>query len=912
MPLVPTQWLAEHVEIPEGLTAQELAAALVKVGLEEETIHSAEVTGPVVVGKVLARSPEKQKNGKVVNYCRVDVGEHNDASGTGKEPSDLPSRGIICGAHNFDVGDYVAVSLPGAVLPGGFAISARKTYGHLSDGMICSALELGLGEDHDGIIVLAAAGDDEAVKKLPGVGCDVLPYLGIGGETLEINITPDRGYCFSMRGVAREYHHSTGAAFTDRGLPESRQNFLDPGETADSIPSGTENGFAVEVRDGSPIHGNVGCDRFVTRIVRGIDPKAESPKWLRDRLTAAGMRPISLAVDATNYVMLDLGQPLHAYDLDKMRGPIVVRRARAGERHTTLDDVERTLDPEDLLITDDGAERVLGIAGVMGGADTEITGETVNVLIEAAHFDPVSIARSARRHKLASEASKRFERGADPELPPVAAQNVVDLLVKYGGGTAGDEVFDLRNFPAPEAQDFRLSEVERLTGLDLSDERIIDVLREIGCEVEVPEDGASGASGESNADRPAPAGNGSVGGSGDVEETENGALESGEKTVRVTPPTWRPDLIGPAHFVEEVARLVCYDEIPVRLPRANVGRGITAVQRARRDAARTLAEQGWVQVLSYPFISADALERQGIAAGDERRRLLRLANPLQEDAPYLRSSILDSLLETARLNVSRSNPSVAVFEQGLVTRPENLVPAAPAGVGARPSDAELKALHCAIPSQPHHVAGVACGPKAPAAYGYAPEPWDWRDAIEAAFSVAACAGVDAVAEAAECAPWHPGRCARIQSKDGRTVGYAGELAPAVCKAWGLPARSVAFEVDMDALTGAESGKATSSLAPLEVKPVTTAPAAKEDIALVVDSDVTAAQVENVIRKAAGDLLESAVLFDVYTGDQVGKGKKSLAFALRFRSDHTLTAEETAGVRKRIVKAARKSGAELRA
>ena len=908
MPLVPTQWLAEHVEIPEGLTAQELAAALVKVGLEEETIHSAEVTGPVVVGKVLARSPEKQKNGKVVNYCRVDVGEHNDAPGTGKEPSDLPSRGIICGAHNFDVGDYVVVSLPGAVLPGGFAISARKTYGHLSDGMICSALELGLGEDHDGIIVLAAAGDEEAAKELPGVGCDVLPYLGIGGETLEINITPDRGYCFSMRGVAREYHHSTGAAFTDRGLPESRQNFLDPAEKADSIPSRTENGFAVEVRDESPIHGNVGCDRFVTRIVRGIDPKAESPKWLRDRLTAAGMRPISLAVDATNYVMLDLGQPLHAYDLDKMRGPIVVRRARAGERHTTLDDVERTLDPEDLLITDDGAERVLGIAGVMGGADTEITGETVNVLIEAAHFDPVSIARSARRHKLASEASKRFERGADPELPPVAAQNVVDLLVKYGGGTAGDEVFDLRNFPAPEAQDFRLSEVERLTGLDLSDERIIDVLREIGCEVEVPEDGASGASGESNADRPAPAGNGS----GDVEETENGALESGEKTVRVTPPTWRPDLIGPAHFVEEIARLVGYDEIPVRLPRANVGRGITAVQRARRDAARTLAEQGWVQVLSYPFISADALERQGIAAGDERRRLLRLANPLQEDAPYLRSSILDSLLETARLNVSRSNPSVAVFEQGLVTRPENLVPAAPAGVGARPSDAELKALHCAIPSQPHHVAGVACGPKAPAAYGYAPEPWDWRDAIEAAFSVAACAGVDVVAEAAECAPWHPGRCARIQSKDGRTVGYAGELAPAVCKAWGLPARSVAFEVDMDALTGAESGKATSSLAPLEVKPVTTAPAAKEDIALVVDSDVTAAQVENVIRKAAGDLLESAVLFDVYTGDQVGKGKKSLAFALRFRSDHTLTAEETAGVRKRIVKAARKSGAELRA
>ena len=494
----------------------------------------------------------------------------------------------------------------------------------------------------------------------------------------------------------------------------------------------------------------------------------------------------------------------------------------------------------------------------------------------------------------------------------MAAQNVVDLLVEYGGGAVGDEVFDLRTFSAPEAQDFGLSEVERLTGLDLSDERIIDVLREIGCKVEVPGDGASGASDEPSADRPAPAGNGSGGGSGAAEEFGSGALKVGGKTVRVTPPTWRPDLVGPAHFVEEVARLVGYDEIPVRLPRANVGRGTTAAQRARRDAARSLAEQGWVQVLSYPFISADALERQGIAAGDERRRLLRLVNPLQEDAPYLRSSILDSLLETARLNVSRSNPSVAVFEQGLVTRPGNLVPAAHAGVGARPSDAELKALHCAIPSQPHHAAGVACGPKTPAAYGYTPEPWDWRDAIEAAFSVAASAGVGVVAVAAECAPWHPGRCARIQSKDGRTVGYAGELAPAVCKGWGLPARSVAFEIDMDALTGAEGGKATSSAAPLEVRPVTTAPAAKEDIALVVDSDVTAAEIENVIRKAAGDLLESAVLFDVYTGDQVGEGKKSLAFALRFRSDHTLTAEETAGLRKRIVKAARKSGAELRA
>ena len=440
MPLVPIEWLGSHVELPAGLTPEGLAAALVRVGLEEETIHAADVAGPVVVGRVLTRQAEEHKNGKVVNYCRVDVGQHNDAPGTGKEPSDLPSRGIVCGAHNFDVGDYVVVSLPGAVLPGGFAISARKTYGHLSDGMICSMRELGLGEDHDGIIVLAAAGDAEAASGLPAVGEDALAHLGLGERTLEINVTPDRGYCFSMRGIAREYHHSTGAPFADPGLPES----LDA-----PIPSPTPDGFPVEVRDGSPIHGNVGCDRFVTRVVRGIDPTAESPKWLRDRLTAAGMRPISLAVDATNYVMLDLGQPLHAYDLGRLRGPIVVRRARAGERHTTLDGVERTLDAEDLLITDSGAERVLGIAGVMGGADTEITEATVDVLVEAAHFDPVSIARSARRHKLPSEASKRFERGVDPELPPVAAQRVVDLLVEYGGGSAGEasDLSDVRPVP---------------------------------------------------------------------------------------------------------------------------------------------------------------------------------------------------------------------------------------------------------------------------------------------------------------------------------------------------------------------------------------------------------------------------------------------------------------------------------
>lgn len=342
MPYVIKPWLAEHVAVAEDATAESIAAALVSVGLEEEEIHTSGITGPLVVGRVLELTPEPQKNGKTINWCQVEVGE------------DAP-RGIVCGAHNFGVGDSVVVALPGAVLPGDFAIASRKTYGHVSDGMICSTEELGMGPDPEhGILVLARAGEAGAEDPsggataectVPAPGTDALELLGLAEEVLEINITPDRGYCFSMRGVAREYAHATGATFTDPGLPAPRGS-------APAVPAPTEDGFAIEVADTAPINGEVGCDRFVARIVRGIDPAAPSPEWLQRRLRQAGMRPISLAVDATNYVMLDLGQPLHAYDLGTLAAPIVVRRAQEGERLRTLDDVDRALHPEDLLITD--------------------------------------------------------------------------------------------------------------------------------------------------------------------------------------------------------------------------------------------------------------------------------------------------------------------------------------------------------------------------------------------------------------------------------------------------------------------------------------------------------------------------------------------------------------------------------
>ncbi|ACZ30353.1 phenylalanyl-tRNA synthetase, beta subunit [Xylanimonas cellulosilytica DSM 15894] len=864
MPLVVTEWLADHVELPTDLTAEQLAAALVKVGLEEEAVHAAKVTGPLVVGRVLAQTPEPQKNGKTINWCLVDVGpEHNATQIKGVDPADIPAggaRGIICGAHNFGVGDLVVVALPGTVLPGPFPIAARKTYGHVSDGMICSTAELGLGDGGHGIIVVPRdLGIEDAVP-----GQDAIALLGLGDEVLEINVTPDRGYAFSYRGVAREFSHSTGAAFTDRAL-------------VSDLPAATADGFAVEVDDAAPIHGVVGCDRFVTRIVRDLDPTAPTPSWMKRRLEASGMRSISLAVDVTNYVMLDLGQPLHAYDLDKVAAPVVVRRATPGERLTTLDDVDRALDSEDLLITDspDGrASRVLGLAGVMGGASSEVSEATTAVLVEAAHFDPITVARTARRHRLPSEAAKRFERGVDPRLPAVAAQRVVDLLVEHGGGTADPAVGDLDATTAPAPITFPVGLATRVAGVEYPREQVVGILEQIGCTV------APGPTADE---------------------------------VVVTPPTWRPDLTERVALVEEIVRIAGYDQIPSVVPAAPGGRGLTAGQRVRRSVARALAEAGLVETLSYPFIGDAELDALGLPADDARRTAVRLANPLADDRPLMRTSLLATLVETARRNVARGLPDVAVFEVGLVTLPTAASPAAPQlPVGVRPSADELEALAAAVPAQPRHVAAVLTGRSDLAGWWGTGRTADWADALELARLVAERAGVAvAVEPATDVMPWHPGRCAALVvdggDADERIIGYAGELHPKVVERTGLPKRSVAFELDLTALEDAASGE------PVAATPVSAFPAAKEDFAFVVDDAVPAETVRAAVVTGAGDLLEDVSLFDVFTGEQLGEGRKSLAYSVRLRAaDRTLTADEVRAAREAIVAAATEAGATLRA
>ena len=866
MAFVSIEWLRRWTEVPADTSASQLAKDLVKVGLEEETIHTSGVTGPLVCGRVASMVPETASNGKTVNYCRVDVGEEfNDAPGTGKEPSDIPSRSIICGAHNFKEGDHVVVSLPGAVLPGDFAIATRKTYGHISDGMICSARELGLGEEFDGIIVLEEYLGERGVE-IPAPGTDMLPILGLNQELLEINITPDRGYCFSMRGVGREYSHSTGAKFTDWGLSENLKN---------GLPAANDSGFPVEIEDAVPIRGHVGCDRFVARIVRGLNPSAPTPQWMVARLESAGMRSISLPVDVTNYVMLDLGQPMHAYDLDKVTGPIVVRRARQGEQHTTLDDVERTLDAEDLLITDcqggHGA-RVLGIAGVMGGAETEMTETSTNVLLEAAHFDAVSVARSARRHKLPSEASKRFERGSDPELPPVAAQYAAELLVEYGGGTIDAGVTDVNNVTPQPTVTLPFVAATQLIGVDYAPERVEELLRAIGCSV----------------------------------------TKSSDDTFAVMPPSWRPDLVGgPAHLTEEIARLDGYDKIPSVVPVGPAKIGNPAPLRTRREVSDTLAEAGLTEVMTYPFLGNEH-DLMGLPADDPRRDTVKLANPLADDAPALRSSLLDTLLNTASRNVSRGNPRVAIFELDQVVSAQGVVPAPIPGVEEKPSDEVMQALRAGVPKQPWHVAAVLAGNAIEASPHDAARAWDWADAIELAIRVAVSQGLavrpealDAGGQATVAAPFHPGRVAQIRVgalTGGKVLGYAGELHPKVCQNFGLPPRTCAFELDLDAIEKSRPKDA------FQLRPVSTFPVAKEDLAFVVKQDVPALKVYNAIAKAGEGLVEELRLFDVFeNAEQLGEGRKSLAFALRLRAaDHTLSPQEIKETRNRIIKKVEKT------
>ncbi len=825
----PVSWIREHVDLPPEVSSETVADRLTALGLKLEALEHAgvDLQGPLVVGRVLDAVDEPQKNGKVIRWCQVDVGQANETG----EP-----QGIVCGAHNFSVGDLVVVILPGGVLPGGFEISARKTYGHVSAGMICSTRELGLGDDHEGILVLPAG--------IGEPGDDAIDLLHLRDDVIEMEINPDRAYALSIRGVAREVALGLDLPYDD---PAARD-----------LPRPDGGAHPVEIEDAA------GCPVFVTRVVSGIDPAAPTPSWMARRLHLAGMRPISVAVDVTNYVMLELGQPIHGYDADKLQGPIRVRRAQSGERLTTLDSVERQLSVEDLLICDDSGP--IGLAGVMGGETTELSMTSSRVVIEAAHFDPVSIFRTQRRHKLPSEASKRFERGVDPVLPEAAADRVAELLVAHAGGRVEPGVTTVGTAPASSEIELDAGLPRRVTGMPIDDAVALGHLRAVGCTVAEPTDGSS--------------------------------------RLRVTPPTWRPDLTDPFDLVEEVARLVGYDQVPSILPSAPAGRGLTEAQQLRRRVGRTLAGAGLAEVVSFPFVGQSAYDVLGLDAGDPRRSSLRVANPLSAEAPLLTTTLLPGLLEAGARNAGRGTADVALFEVAPVTLSGEGRAAPILPVDRRPSHEEWEALQAAVPAQPLHLAVLMSGELERPGWWGEGRVASWADAVDVVRRVAQAVGaVPTFARATE-APWHPGRCAEIRLGDD-LLGHAGELHPQVCRRAGIAPRSVAAEIDLEVLL--------SHASPPQAPQFSSFPVAKVDVALVVDVDTSAAEVERSLRLGAGELLESVRLFDLYVGEQVGAGSKSLAFSLRLRApDRTLTDDEVTLARDAAVdRAAADHGATLR-
>jgi len=834
---LPYAWLTELAELPAGTTPVNLARRLTDAGLQVERIEdpAAAISGEVVVGRVLDFVEEAQKNGKTIRWCQVDVGQHNPAGEAG--------RGIVCGARNFEVGDFVAVALAGTVLPGGFAINARKTYGHVSDGMICAEDELGLGEDHAGIIVLPAEPE-------PVVGSDALVVLGARDVVYEIDVTPDEGYCLSIRGLAREAAQISGGVFHD------------PYTTA---PPAAAAGYPV-VLD-SP-----DCRRFVALRVNGIDPTRPTPDWMARRLRQSGMRSLSLAVDISNYVMLESGQPLHFYDATSLRGPIMVRHGVAGEVITTLDRQARAVSAEDLLITDDSGP--IGLAGVMGGLDTELAPTTTDILIEAAWFNPATIGRTYRRHHLPSEASRRFERGVDQAVGYAAARRAAELLRDLAGGTIEAAVTLAGSVEAMPEQTVAAGLPAAILGLEVPPDQVVAILRASGVTVSTPDEPLND-----------------------------------QTRLRVVPPTWRRDLVDPYDYVEEVGRKLGFAQIGSRLPAAPAGHGLTWQYRSRRRVVQAVAAAGFVEVITLPFIGQADLDKLDLAEADERRQVVALANPLSGEQPYLRTTLLPGLLAAVNRNTSRSQADLALFECGLVFRANQLGPSIMPDVVRRPSPAEIEAVMTTVPTQPRHLAAVVTGDWLPARWNAPAEPADWRHVVYLAETALAAVGLQPIRQAASLAPWHPGRCAAIGVLvDGQFhgVGYAGELHPTVVAAWDLPARASAVEIDLDALI---------ELAPRggQICPLSTWPATKQDVALVVPADTPAAAVEAALRVGAGDLLESIALFDVYNGTQVGPGKKSLAFNLVFRApDRTLTEAEASQARDAAVaEAAARCAAAMR-
>ena len=800
---IPLSWLREHVVMPAKITNEAISDAFVKVGFEVESIsvQGADLSGPIKVGKVVSIE-ELTDNKKPIRYVGLDTGE-------GK------TRFVICGARNFKVNDLVVVALPGSVLPGDFKISARQTYGKLSDGMICSAKELGISDDSAGIIVLPEG----------KIGSDAIELLEIKDVIFDIAVNPDRGYAMSVRGLARELAGSLNLKFSDPASLVYVKKY-------DSVKS--NKGVAVKIEDKD------GADLIYLRTIDQIDAKKLTPIWMQRRIEKCGMRSISVAVDITNYVMLELGQPLHAFDADEIHGAIRVSSGSKFKKLTTLDKVDRAISPNDLLITDDSKPQA--IAGTMGGLNSEVNPSTKRIALEAAHFNPVRIAKNSRNHQLSSEASRRIERGTDPHLAAFASARATKLLIELTGGKLINTAI-AGTLKKPLSIKISNAQIEGKLGYKYTGKQIKDAFTAIGAKV------AANASG-----------------------------------YTVVAPSWRPDLLTASDLCEEIARLNGYALIPSRLRIGRTGAKLTQMQQRKRSVASGLANRGFTEVINYPFTNQEMIDLLGFTG--DRAKSFRMMNPMSEQMPLLRTHLIPGLLSALQLNLGRGSKNVALFEIGSVFRNTTapVTPVMPDTV-KRPTAKAIAQIYESVPKQMLFVGGVMTGEKVKSGWHGAGRKFEWSDAVAEAISIIDSTGNSYEILNTELAPWHPGRCAEIRV-GGKAVAHAGELHPRVCVNLNLPERTCVFAVIISELP---------VLAQSTSPKIWNFPAAVQDVALVVEQQTSAHALKQSLIRGAGELLESIELFDRY--DQIGDGKISLAFTLTFRaSDRTLTSEEVAKFR----------------
>ena len=794
---IPVDWLREYCS--PDLSTAEIAERFDLTGTEVARIERVGVGDPdgFVVGRVL--EAERHPDADRLTVCKVDVGEG--------EPET-----IVCGAPNVAAGQTVAVARPGAVMPDGTKLGRAKLRGVESAGMILAEDEVGISDAHSETMVL----DDGLTPGEP-----LAPHLPIADDVIDLEITPNRPDCLAVYGVARELHAATGAALA-----------ADPTD-ADAEPAGDDTAqdhASVEIADPEI------CLRFTARVFEGVTV-GPSPLWLKQRLTAAGQRPISNVVDITNYVMLLTGQPVHAFDLDEVRGKrIVVRRAKPGETMTTLDGVERKLDPDMAMVCD--AEGPSGIGGIMGGQISEVSERTTRVLMEMATWVGPNILETSKRLGLRSEASARFEKQLHPDQAMAAQRLAARLMVELCGARMAPGTIDVYPDPLPQRRvPLRSARVRRLLGEEIPTAESRAILGRLGFEVP----------------------------------------EAGDEMDVGVPGFRDADVQREADLIEEVARIYGLDKLPTTLPAREraVGR-LTPSQLLRRRLEDALRDRGLFEVVAWSFTALETVER--LRLGDVP--LLRLANPLSEDQSVMRPLLLPGLLDAAARNAAYDRPDVSYFESAHVYRMAGPLDSPGEGSpGGRIPAGERHHVAALVPGDFFAAKGVLEGVMESLRVGFAVEPGE-RPFL------------------------HPGRAASILAGDDQKIGWIGELHPLVAREWDLAGGS-AFELDADALAEVSTG-------PGDYRPVSTFPAVVQDMAVVIDEDVPAADVLDTVRESAGELLDRVRLFDLYRGEQVGEGKKSLALRLEFRApDRTLTDEEVAEVRAQVETALGELGGRLR-